>query len=277
MTDIKNFQKDLLNELGVPSYTIYDFLDRFNLDPSLQERRWEFWGKKKVALDDAKQFNLNDLGAVEQIVCAHGRRFIATYFSTFSAHIVRLRGYLPFKTIRDDEHLFWDRYLPYHTSCQGNAAPESCDSSWSGNFRGSLWATEFEEGWLHYHELAGRREYRRLAPPLEAGVPTSTISSTVTTTTSPNRAEKLTKIRAERKEWLSQRIKDRLEKGQKKNHGFLDKSSLSPEVGPKKNQENQEKKVINTFKEQPQEKPVAAAKEDPQQNRKAFLQGLKQK
>jgi uncharacterized membrane protein len=59
----------------------------------------------------ASKFNLNDLGAIEQIICAHGRRFIGTYFSTFSAHILRLRGYLPFETIQK-EHLFWDQQLP---------------------------------------------------------------------------------------------------------------------------------------------------------------------
>jgi hypothetical protein len=62
-----------------------------------------------VILSSAMKLNLNDLGAIEQIVCAHGRRFIGTYFSTFTAHILRLRGYLPFENIEKDEHLYWDR------------------------------------------------------------------------------------------------------------------------------------------------------------------------
>ena len=85
--------------------------------------------------------------------------------------------------------------IDFPSQCQGNAAPESCDSSWSGNFKGSLWATEFEEGWLHYHELKGRREYRRLSPPIETGrrlsLPKETaVTQQVTpTVTSANRPE----------------------------------------------------------------------------------------
>ena len=59
----------------------------------------------------ASQFNLNDLGLIEQIVCGHGRRFVGTYFSTFSAHIIMLRGYMSHSWLVKYEHLFWDRTL----------------------------------------------------------------------------------------------------------------------------------------------------------------------
>jgi len=34
------------------------------------------------------------IGCVEQVICAMGRRFIGTQYSTFSSYITRLRGYL---------------------------------------------------------------------------------------------------------------------------------------------------------------------------------------
>jgi hypothetical protein len=162
ITEIKVFQKQLDAELGVRSSTIYDFFDKLNIDNNIGSRRWEFWGDKKIETEQASQFNLNDLGAIEQIVCAHGRRYIATYFSTFSAHIMRLRGYLPFDDIVKNEHLFWDRTLSDEGKCTWDSIPENCEPSWGGQFRGAMWASEFEEGWLPYEELIDRR--KRLRP-----------------------------------------------------------------------------------------------------------------
>ena len=41
-----------------------------------------------------KEINPNYMGMIDQIVCTRGQIFIGTWFSTFSAYITRLRGYL---------------------------------------------------------------------------------------------------------------------------------------------------------------------------------------
>ena len=48
----------------------------------------------------ARRFGLsgNDLGMVEQLVCASADYFVGTHFSTFSAYIARLRGYVGWRT-----------------------------------------------------------------------------------------------------------------------------------------------------------------------------------
>ena len=57
------------------------------------------WSRIKVddlALrDDKREVYWAELvGLVEQAICAMGRRFIGTQFSTFSSYIVRLRGFV---------------------------------------------------------------------------------------------------------------------------------------------------------------------------------------
>jgi hypothetical protein len=41
-----------------------------------------------------KEINPNYLGMIDQIICTRGQIFVGTWFSTFSAFITRLRGYL---------------------------------------------------------------------------------------------------------------------------------------------------------------------------------------
>ena len=106
-----------------------------------------------IVIFSVETFNLNGLGAIEQIVCAHGRRYIGTYFSTFSAHIMRIRGYLPFDKIMTKGHYFWDRVLREVDQCGYDSQTTVCDPSWSGQFRGALWASEYEEGWLTHDEI----------------------------------------------------------------------------------------------------------------------------
>lgn len=41
-----------------------------------------------------QDINPNFLGMIDAIVCTRGDQFVGTWFSTFSAYIVRMRGYL---------------------------------------------------------------------------------------------------------------------------------------------------------------------------------------
>lgn len=41
-----------------------------------------------------KALNPNFLGMIDQVVAARGEFFVGTWFSTFSAYITRIRGYL---------------------------------------------------------------------------------------------------------------------------------------------------------------------------------------
>ena len=50
----------------------------------------DFW--EKSGIDHLS--NRNFIGMVDSIVAAHGRTFTGTWWSTFSAYIVRLRGYI---------------------------------------------------------------------------------------------------------------------------------------------------------------------------------------
>ncbi len=63
--------------------------------------------------------NPNMLGMLDQIVCTRGDIFVGTWFSTFSAYIIRLRGYLHYP---DVANLYGDmkhRYLyVYHGRVQ---------------------------------------------------------------------------------------------------------------------------------------------------------------
>ncbi|CAM9469561.1 unnamed protein product, partial [Choristocarpus tenellus] len=43
---------------------------------------------------EVSEISLNSQGLLEQIIASHGRTFTGTWYSTFSAYILRLRGYL---------------------------------------------------------------------------------------------------------------------------------------------------------------------------------------
>jgi len=52
---------------------------------------------------------------------------------------------------------FWDRTLASENRCTWDSIPEDCEPSWQGQFRGAMWASEYEEGWLTYEEVKQRR------------------------------------------------------------------------------------------------------------------------
>ena len=52
-----------------------------------------------------------------QVICALGRRFIGTQYSTFTAYITRLRGY-----VHAPDTLIYDHNLPWSTDDEQNRA-----------------------------------------------------------------------------------------------------------------------------------------------------------
>ena len=36
--------------------TIYDFLEKFQIDNTVKDRRWEFWGKRKIEAEEGFLF-----------------------------------------------------------------------------------------------------------------------------------------------------------------------------------------------------------------------------
>jgi len=73
----------------------------------------------------------NYLGMVDTIVASHGRAFAGTWFSTFTAYINRMRGYLGY-SMKDS----WYSYLPRKTAMREWKYPS-----------GNLVAREWQLGW----------------------------------------------------------------------------------------------------------------------------------
>jgi hypothetical protein len=46
-----------------------------------------------------------------------------------------------------------------NSQCDFHSPPESCDPSWAGKFRGAMWASEYEEGWLDYETLRSKKSH----------------------------------------------------------------------------------------------------------------------
>jgi hypothetical protein len=78
---------------------------------------------------------------VEQLVCARAQRFLGTRFSTFSAYIVRLRGYLG----AVDRNTYFTDGSP-GSEIDSIGAPPFSWTNWMAS-GGPLWGREFREGW----------------------------------------------------------------------------------------------------------------------------------
>lgn len=79
---------------------------------------------------------------IEQIVCAHGRIFVGTKFSTMSSYIYRLRGYLG---QADTQY--------YSTSSAYRDPEDVAEPSWFGLVpSGNHWTREFPEAWQCHDE-----------------------------------------------------------------------------------------------------------------------------
>ncbi len=75
---------------------------------------------------------------VEQVICAHARRFVGTSLSTFSAYVTRMRGYRGMSDLGI-----------YVTDGRQDEADATARYSWAASVRAGLpiWARDYREGW----------------------------------------------------------------------------------------------------------------------------------
>ncbi|MEM6730821.1 MAG: hypothetical protein AAF658_04655 [Myxococcota bacterium] len=74
---------ELVDRVRRPSETLYVATDSNETFP----------GYVKTLADFPLDLNVNEYGLVDVLVAAHGRTFTGTWFSTFTGHIQRIRGY----------------------------------------------------------------------------------------------------------------------------------------------------------------------------------------
>eukprot|EP00611_Tribonema_gayanum_P013713 TRINITY_DN247_c0_g1_i2.p1 TRINITY_DN247_c0_g1~~TRINITY_DN247_c0_g1_i2.p1 ORF type:complete len:378 (-),score=132.75 TRINITY_DN247_c0_g1_i2:313-1446(-) len=97
----------------------------------------DYW--KSAGLDELS--NGNFVGMVESVVAAYGRTFTGSWWSTFSAHIQRLHGYLGFP--RDS---VWYTYRERRKFAHADKPPES-----------PYWISEWYQGWEDIDEASPSR------------------------------------------------------------------------------------------------------------------------
>ena len=94
----KNILEENISLYIATDETELEFLDTFGLEYSVF--CWNDFFTSRSATD----VSITDIpekliGPIEQLICAHGYRFIGTELSTFSSYITRLKGYLNFGDI----------------------------------------------------------------------------------------------------------------------------------------------------------------------------------
>ena len=72
------------------------------------------------------------MGMIDTIVASRGRRFVGTYFSTFSGYINRMRGY---------------NGMSMKESFYGTMDKKTILHAW-GNVPGNTWSKEWPAGWV---------------------------------------------------------------------------------------------------------------------------------
>ncbi len=127
-------------ELIKPRDTIYlatdeakqGFFDVFEEKGHTVYRYQDFFGPKGgyILKNVPAAHDSKIIGMIEQVICACGRVFIGTKLSTFSAHILRLRGHIGVK----------NKHVYYHSS-----GPYTADSRGERGKRDGNYFTEFEE------------------------------------------------------------------------------------------------------------------------------------
>jgi hypothetical protein len=123
--------RDRVNEMLPPAEPLYvatDETDPQHLAPLADERRVITWRD----LPATETSGIPDLlvGPVEQLICAAGRTFIGTQYSTFSMYITRLRCFTGAPDIE----------VRYHTADDGKAR--------DAVRKGRDWSTEYVDLWL---------------------------------------------------------------------------------------------------------------------------------
>jgi hypothetical protein len=151
-------------EIWKPNETLFIATDERNktwFDPIAKHHPLkfldEFWDYAKLGDLDS-----SFLGMVDTIVASKGRAFAGTWFSTFSAFIVRLRGYHGFP-----EQTSWYSYLPRKTVMQKWESPH-------GNYH----VREFPTGWVGIDGDTRAEHERKLPTP-------NVVSTTVDQVESP--------------------------------------------------------------------------------------------